>query len=147
MYMYIFSLPFLDKWLHTLHTLPSLAFITKNCDPRDHSIVICRNNLIPFYSIPLCGFTKHVQRVSYWWGSCVQSLPLDSEMMVRFCSWIFIFCHCIFETDSRSGVAGLEGECTCNFARFSQILLHGSCIILLPHQQFMRKYVSPQHVL
>lgn len=50
MYMYIFSLPFLEKWLHTLHTLPCLAFTSENCDPRDHSIVICRNNLIHFYS-------------------------------------------------------------------------------------------------
>lgn len=70
----------------------------------------------------------------------------NSAAVDRLCLGFSIVCHCTFGTDS-SGFAGLKGKCICNFTRCSEILPHRSCTILLPHQQFMRKCVSPQHVL
>ena len=35
----------------------------------------------------------------------------------------------------------------CDFARSSQILLHGGCDILLPYQQFMRKRFPTERVV
>lgn len=60
--------------------------------------------------------------VSIWVVSSL--LLLNSAAMDRLCSCFFIFCYCIFGTDSRSGIAGLKGNWIYNFARSSQTLLH-----------------------
>ena len=146
--------PFLWQMIAYFAHFSRLAFITRKHDPRDHYIVICKSIPIPFYScivFHMCtmwiyhvGATKPLL-MSIWVVSSL--LLLNSAAMDRLGLYLLTFFYCNFGTDSRSEIAGLKGKCMDNFARFRQILLHWGCTILLPHQQFMRKGVSPQHVL